>query len=104
MKAKLLLILCLALGLTVACSRGANDAQIANQVQAKIAADGNIQNKQIGVQSANGVVTLTGNVANEMERAAAANDASQVPGVKTVVNNLQVAPEAMAQQAPPAMP
>ncbi len=104
MKAKGLVIVCLALALTVACSRGANDAQIANQVQAKIAADGNIQNKQIGVQSANGVVTLTGNVANEMERAAAANDASQVSGVKTVVNNLQVSPEAMAQQAAPAMP
>jgi hypothetical protein len=90
------------LGLGVACTRGPSDAQIANQVQSKIATDSNIQSKQIGVQSANGVVTLSGNVANEMERAAAGNDAAQVAGVKTVVNNLQVATPAVAQEAAPA--
>jgi len=92
------------LGLTLACTRAVNDAQIASQVQSKIATDGNIQNKQIGVQSANGVVTLSGTVANELERAAAANDATQVAGVKTVVNNLQVAPAATAQEVAPAEP
>ncbi len=104
MKAKysLFLIVCLVLALTVACSRGANDAQIVNQVQSKIAADSNIQNKQVGVQSSNGVVTLSGNVGSELERSAAANDASQVAGVKTVVNNLQVSAGSMAEQTPPA--
>lgn len=95
-------VLSLVLGMSVACSRGTSDAQIANQVQSKIATDSNIQNKQIGVQAANGVVTLSGNVGNEMERAAAANDASQVAGVKTVVNNLQVAAPAVAQETAPA--
>jgi len=94
----------LVLGLTLACTRAASDAQIANQVQSKLAADSNIQNKQIGVQSASGVVTLSGTVGNELERAAAANDAAQVAGVKTVVNNLQVAPTATAQEAAPAEP
>ncbi len=104
MKAKSLrLVLLLALGVTVACTKAANDAQIANDVQSKIAADGNIQNKQIGIQSTNGVVTLTGTVGSELERSAAANDASQVAGVKTVVNNLQLS-SSEAAQMPPAAP
>jgi hypothetical protein len=98
----LLLVLSLALGLTVGCTRASNDAQIANQVQSKITADGNIQNKQIGVQSSNGVVTLSGTVSSELERSAAANDAAQVSGVKTVLNNLQVSPPSLAQEMPPA--
>lgn len=93
--------LCVALSLTVACSKGASDAQISSDVQNKLTADGNIQNKQIGVQSANGVVTLSGNVATDMERSSAANDAATVPGVKTVINNLQVNPQAAQLQTPP---
>jgi hypothetical protein len=49
------------------------------------------------VQSSNGVVTLSGYVNSDQERNAAANDASQVAGVKTVVNNLQVATPETAQ-------
>ncbi len=100
-KSSLFLVLLLALGLNLACSRAPNDAQIANQVQSKIAADGNIQNKQLGVQSASGVVTLSGSVSSELERSAAANDAAQVPGVRTVVNNLEVSAPAVAQEAAP---
>jgi hypothetical protein len=101
MKAKfsLFLVLFLALGITTACNRAPNDAQVSSQVQSKIAADSNIQNKQIGVQSADGVVTLTGTVSNEVERSAAASDAAQVAGVKTVVNNLQISQSAMAPPA-----
>lgn len=89
--------------MTMACNRAPNDAQIADQVQSRITADSNIQNKQIGVQSANGVVTLSGTVASEVERSAAANDAAQVSGVKTVVNDLQVSQAAMAPPAPAPM-
>jgi hypothetical protein len=102
-KSSLFLVLLLALGMIMACNRAPNDAQIANQVQSKITADSNIQNKQIGVQSANGVVTLSGTVASELERSAAANDAAQISGVKTVVNDLQVSQSAMAQPAPAPM-
>ena len=94
----------LSIGLAAGCSRGANDPQISSQVQSKIATDNNIQSKQIGVQSANGVVTLSGYVSSDMERSAAANDAAQVAGVKTVVNNLQVSQPTVAKdttQAPP---
>jgi hypothetical protein len=99
-KSSLFLVLLLAVGMTIACNRAPNDAQIANQVQSRIAADSNVQNKQIGVQSANGAVTLSGTVASELERSAAANDAAQVSGVKTVVNDLQVSQVAMAPPAP----
>lgn len=104
MKAKVSLIVAavfLVLSLSIACSKGASDAQISSQVQSKIGSDSNVQNKQIGVQSANGVVTLSGNVASDMERNAAANDAATVPGVKTIINNLQVQPQS-AQSQPPA--
>lgn len=105
MKAKILhsiLALALALSFSVACSKGASDTQISSQVQSKLASDGNIQNKQINVQSANGVVTLSGNVGSDMERAAAANDAATVDGVKTVINNLQVQPQSAQAQTTPA--
>jgi len=89
----------LALGLASGCTRARNDAQVANDVQGKIYADSNVPTKQITVASSNGIVTLSGNVGSEGERQAAANDAAQVEGVKTVVNNLQVAPTT-AQAAP----
>src|SRR5689334_5018480 len=94
--------LALAIGLATACSRGASDAQLAGQVQGKIATDSLVQSRQFTVQAANGVVTLSGSVNNEAERSAAANDAAQIPGVKTVVNNLEVAPPAVAQTPAPA--
>ncbi len=98
---RFLSVLLVALGVGVACNRTPNDAQVANQIQQKITADGNIQNKQIGVQSSNGVVTLSGSVGSEMERTAAGNDAAQVAGVKTVVNNLEVSGMTTAQTTPP---
>jgi len=92
--------LVLALGLAAGCSRGArSDAQIADDVHAKIVADANVQNKDIAVQSNNGLVTLTGAVGSETERGAAASDAAQVEGVKTVVNNLSVVPGRSASAA-----
>jgi len=59
-------------------------------VQSKFYADPAIESRQIQVQAAGGVVTLSGNVSSDTERAAAASDAAMVQGVRTVVNNLQV--------------
>ncbi len=89
------LVLVLIIGLAAGCNRNPlgssrNDAQIASDVQNKIFSDPNVQSRQISVQSSNGVVTIAGNVNSDAERAAAANDAAQIEGVKTVVNNLQV--------------
>ena len=80
-----------AVGLLLGCSRSRSDAQIASEIQSKINSDSNIPTKHITVGASNGVVTLSGAVATEYERTAAENDASQVEGVKTVRNDLQVA-------------
>jgi len=105
MKAKLLLYsvsIVLTMALLAGCSRlgTRSDAQIAGDVLAKINADSNVHNKQIGITSDHGVVTLTGTADNDLERTAAANDAGQVDGVKTVVNNIEVQ-SAANQPAPP---
>lgn len=76
--------------LSVGCSHNRTDAEIVNEVQAKISTDSTISTKQVSVDSSHGTVTLSGTVASDLERSSAANDASQVPGVKTVVNNLQL--------------
>src|SRR5579864_9258511 len=80
--------------LAVGCSRIGTrpDAQVASDVQNKINGDSNIPDKQLNINVNNGVITLTGTVASDAARNAAANDAAQVEGVKTVVNNLEVAP------------
>jgi len=91
----------LALGIASGCTRGRNDAQIAGDVQGKINADSSVPTKQIAVTSSNGIVTLSGNVGSDAERQAAASDAAQVAGVKTVVNNLQVTPTTAETAAEP---
>jgi BON domain len=92
--------------LGVACNKTPNDAQIQSEVQSKFSQDSGLQGKQLTVQSAGGVVTLAGTVDNEIQRDAAARQASSVPGVKEVVNNLQLAtaaapPMDQTAQAPP---
>ncbi len=79
------------LGLAVGCNKAPNDAQIKSQVQERLNADSGLQGKSLNVDASNGVVTLSGAVDNDNERAAASRYASSVPGVKEVVNNLQVA-------------
>lgn len=89
---------------TAGCSRlglGARpDAQITSDVQNKINSDASIPDKQITVASDNGVVTLSGAVSSDAVRNTAANDAAQIAGVKTVVNNLTVASAASTAPEP----
>jgi BON domain-containing protein len=86
--------------LAAGCSRlgSRTDAQVASDVQNKINGDSNIPDKQLNINANNGTITLTGNVSTDAARNAAANDAAQVEGVKTVVNNLQVVPGSGADQ------
>src|ERR1051326_4778160 len=74
--------------LVASCSRVGThtDAQVASDVQNKINGDSNIPDKQLNINANNGVVTLTGTVATDAARNAAANDAAQIEGVKTVVD------------------
>ncbi|MBZ5505782.1 MAG: BON domain-containing protein [Acidobacteriia bacterium] len=87
--------------LAVGCSRvgSRTDAQVASDVQNKINGDSNVPDKQLNINVNGGTVTLTGSVSSDAARNAAANDAAQVEGVKTVVNNLEVAPASAADQS-----
>ncbi len=84
----------------VGCSRVSShsDAQVASDVQNKINGDNTIPDKQLNISANSGVVTLSGTVSSDAARNAAANDAAQVEGVKTVVNNLQVSPTTASDQ------
>ena len=91
---------------SAACSREKSDAQIIGEVATRIQRDAQVPNKNIAISSNKGVVTLSGTANSEAERLAASNDASQIEGVKTVLNNLTIAapapqPSAAALIPPP---
>jgi hypothetical protein len=95
-------LLVAALGMGVGCAKAPNDAQLTSNIQSKLGADSGLQNKQLTVQAANGTVTLSGRVDNDTEREAAARYAASEPGVKKVIDNLQVAPTSAAAETAPA--
>ena len=96
----ILLLGILAIGL--ACTKAPDDSQLTSQIQSKLNQDSGLHDKQITVQTAGGVVTLSGTVENETQREAAARYASATPGIKEVVNNLETA-AASATRAPSQM-
>ena len=85
-----------------------DDAGLSAALQSRIAADGALSNEAIQSSVQKQVATLNGTVSNEAARSLAAADASQVPGIKTVVNNLTVQaaapPVTAAAVAPPPLP
>jgi hypothetical protein len=93
----LLTILAVALG----CSKAPTDTQMATDIQNKLNSDSCLQGKQLIVQADKGSVTLSGEVDNNAQREAAARYASSEPGVKQIVNNLQVASLQAQASAPP---
>ena len=106
MKAKFLLLqvgmLVDVLGLTISCTNAPSDTQVTSDIQSKIGGDSGLQGKQISVQAANGAVTLSGAVDNDAQREAASKYAASEPGVKQVINNLQVSSAQAAVEPPPA--
>lgn len=90
------LLLAIVLGMGVGCARKPNDAKISSDVQSKFSQDSGLANKQLKVQAEDSVVTLSGTVDNDAQREAAGRQAASVPGVKTVINNLQVGSAAAA--------
>jgi len=99
-----LIALIAALAIAIGCTKAPNDAQISSDIQNKFNSDSGLQGKQLNVQAANGAVTLSGNVDNDAEREAAVRYASSEPGVKQVVNNLQVGARAPAPDTTQAAP
>jgi hypothetical protein len=67
------------------------DAAITMKIQAKYADDDVVKGRDIDVDTANGVVTLKGEVDSLRERDAAEQLARETAGVKRVVNQLKVA-------------
>ena len=95
-------LLMLALGCNKQSSTAApTDQQLTSNVQAKLQSESALAGQNIQVAASNGVVTLTGSANDAASRALAGNDAGAVPGVKTVVNNLEVQPATAAAAAPP---
>jgi hypothetical protein len=82
------------------CNKKPTDAALATDVQKKITADSALAAQPVSVAANDGVVTLTGTVGDQNMRDAAAKDAAQVDGVRTVVNNLTVAAGSNANAAP----
>jgi hyperosmotically inducible periplasmic protein len=67
-----------------------DDATVTSLVQAKFFLDPSIKSRRIDVQTAQGVVTLHGEVASENERAQALSLARGTPGVSRVEDSLTV--------------
>lgn len=70
----------------------AKDAGITTAVKTKFLADTDVSGLQIDVDTQNGVVTLTGNVRTAAEKQRAVQMARGTEGVRSVVDNLKVAP------------
>jgi BON domain len=86
----LVCLLLFALLVGTGCSRKPDDAKMTADIQSRFSQDSGLSTKQLGVQSAHGVVTLSGTVDDDAQRAVASRDAAAVEGVKEVVNNLQI--------------
>jgi hypothetical protein len=87
-----------------------DDAGLTAALQSRLTGDAALSNEPIQSSVQKQVATLNGTVSSEAARSLAAADAAQVPGVKTVVNNLTVQSSAPAvaaappPSAPPALP
>ena len=75
-----------------------DDKAITTNIQAKLFSDPILKTRDVRVDSRNGIVTLSGTVGTDLERAAVERIATQEEGVKNVVNMLSVA----SQSATPA--
>ncbi len=105
----LLVLPLLSLSLAVGCRHATpvSDESLASAVQTRISGDSAIASEPIQSSVQNGVATLNGSVSSDAARALAANDAAQIAGIKTVVNNLSVQTAAITPPpmavAPPAV-
>jgi hypothetical protein len=81
-----------------------SDQDVANDIQTRINAESALSGQNIQVSVNNGMATLTGTAQNDASRALASADAGSVTGVRTVLNNLTVAPQRAAKEAPAPRP
>jgi hypothetical protein len=81
-----------------------SDQEIANDIQSRIDAESALNGQNIKLSVNAGTATLNGTVNNDAARALAAADSGAAEGVRTVINNLTVAPQRAQKQAPPPKP
>ena len=84
---------------TMGCTRQRDNVQVVSEVQNRILADRRLMMGRLQVTGTSSVITLAGYVLNSDQRATAVQDAWQVEGVKTVVDNLRLvgsAPQSLA--------
>jgi hyperosmotically inducible protein len=67
-----------------------DDGTLTSYVKTKLASDKLVTLTRVGVETNNGVVYLTGEVETAEQKSRIGSLASEVKGVKKVVNNLQV--------------
>lgn len=85
--------------LVVACAQ-TTDAGITGTVKTKLAADDQVRASEINVDTAKGVVTLTGNVDSEAARDRAVQLAKDTSGVRNVEDMISVRSGAQTGEAP----
>ena len=76
-----------------------DDTTITTAIQAKMFADPLLKSASIDVSTKDGAVTLSGQVPSDAARAAARNIASQVRGVKQLIDSTSTVPPAPAALA-----
>lgn len=81
---------------------GSDDGRITSSIQANYFLDDKVKARQINVDTTNGVVTLTGQVGSESERAEALLLARTTEGVRRVEDSLTVTAEQPPSATPPA--
>ena len=92
MRAFLGAVSAVALAFTLACSQ--TDAGITTAVKSKLAADDTVKAYKVDVDTHNKVVTLSGEVDNQAQRAHAVMIARNTDGVADVIDELRVNPTA----------
>jgi hypothetical protein len=77
----------------------ADDATLTRNLQTQLSQDGAISGQPIQASVQNGVATLNGSVTNDAQKTIAGRDATGIPGVKQVMNNLTIATPPQASAA-----
>ena len=98
MRLKMLIGACAVALAAVGCAQ--SDAGITTAVKNKLIADDLVKARQINVDTADKVVTLTGDVRTEAEESRALQIARDTNGVRDVVDQINVVPEQASVPAP----
>lgn len=78
-----------------------SDQDLANDIQSRINGQSALSGQNIQLTVNGGTATLNGTVNNDASRALAAAESGGVTGVRTVINNLTVAPQTAVKTPPP---